>query len=102
MAVGIVVAVLAAALIGTPTFRLAGIYFGLATLAYPLIFRIVMDWLGYQEVAIPMMRVRPAWFMPFSEPRLFDLLALRVLAAALLLSRGIGTARLGYRLRPAE
>src|SRR5438094_8605810 len=30
MAVGIVVAVLAAALIGTPTFRLAGIYVGLA------------------------------------------------------------------------
>jgi ABC-type branched-subunit amino acid transport system permease subunit len=58
----VAVAVLAAALIGLPTFRLAGIYFGLATLAYPLIFRIVMDWLGYQEVAIPMKRdhsVRP-------------------------------------------
>jgi hypothetical protein len=50
---GVGVAVLAAVLIGTPTFRLAGIYFGLATLAYPLIFRIVMDYLGYQEVAIP-------------------------------------------------
>src|SRR4029453_8201423 len=48
MLAGALVAVLAALLIGTPTFRLAGIYFGLATLAYPLIFRIVMDYLGYQ------------------------------------------------------
>ena len=99
MAVGVVLAVLAAALIGIPTFRLAGIYFGLATLAYPLIFRIVMDWLGYQEVAIPMQRERPGWFMQFTEPRSFDVLALGVLAATLVLSRLIETSRLGYRLR---
>ena len=99
MAVAVVVAVLAAALIGIPTFRLAGIYFGLATLAYPLIFRIVMDYLGYQEVAIPMQRERPGWFMQFTEPRSFDLLALGVLAATLVLSRLIETSRLGYRLR---
>jgi branched-chain amino acid transport system permease protein len=97
LAVG--VAVLAAVLIGLPTFRLAGIYFGLATLAYPLIFRIVMDWLGYQEVAIPMKRDHPAWFMQFTEPRSFDLLALGVLAGTLVLSRAIETSRLGYRLR---
>jgi branched-chain amino acid transport system permease protein len=42
MIAAVAVAVLAAVLIGLPTFRLAGIYFGLATLAYPLIFRIVM------------------------------------------------------------
>ena len=99
MAAGVVAAVLAAALIGIPTFRLAGIYFGLATLAYPLIFRIVMDWLGYQEVAIPMQRERPGWFMQFTEPRSFDLLALGVMAAALALSYAIETSRLGYRLR---
>jgi branched-chain amino acid transport system permease protein len=99
MGVAVGVAVLAAALIGLPTFRLAGIYFGLATLAYPLIFRIVMDWLGYQEVAIPMKREQPGWFMQFSEPRSNDLLALGVLAASLVLSRLIETSRLGYRLR---
>ena len=93
------VAVLAAVLIGIPTFRLAGIYFGLATLAYPLIFRIVMDWLGFQEVAIPMKREQPGWFMQFSDPRSFDLLALGVLAATLVLSRVIEGSRLGYRLR---
>ncbi|HEX6213004.1 MAG TPA: branched-chain amino acid ABC transporter ATP-binding protein/permease [Methylomirabilota bacterium] len=99
MGVGVALAVLAAVLIGLPTFRLAGIYFGLATLAYPLIFRIVMDWLGYQEVAIPMKRDHPGWFMQFTEPRSFGLLALGVLGATLLLSRAIETSRLGYRLR---
>ena len=102
MAVAVGVAVLAAVLIGLPTFRLAGIYFGLATLAYPLIFRIVMDWLGYQEVAIPMKRDHPGWFMEFTEPRAFDLLALGVLAATLVLSRAIETSRLGYRLRAVK
>src|SRR5712692_5860802 len=96
---GVGVAVLAALLIGTPTFRLAGIYFGLATLAYPLIFRVVMDYLGYQEVAIPMVRDRPALFMQFEEPRSFDLLALALLAATLVLSRLIEGSRLGYSLR---
>src|SRR2546427_7444077 len=102
MGLAVAVAVLAAVLIGLPTFRLGGIYFGLATLAYPLIFRIVMDWLGYQEVAVPMIRERPAWFMQFSEPRSFDLLALGVLAATLVLSRAIETSRLGYRLRAVK
>ena len=96
---GAAVAVLAALLIGTPTFRLAGIYFGLATLAYPLIFRILMDFLGYQEVAIPMVRDHPVLFMQFEEPRTFDLLALVLLAATLVLSRLIETSRLGYSLR---
>ena len=102
MGLAVAVAVIAAVLIGLPTFRLGGIYFGLATLAYPLIFRIVMDWLGYQEVAIPMIRERPGWFMQFTEPRSFDLLALGVLAATLVLSRLIETSRLGYRLRAVK
>jgi ABC-type branched-subunit amino acid transport system ATPase component/ABC-type branched-subunit amino acid transport system permease subunit len=102
MFAGAGVAVLAALLIGTPTFRLAGIYFSLATLAYPLIFRILMDYLGYQEVAIPMVRDQPALFMQFSEPRAFDLLALALLAATLVLSRVIEGSRLGYSLRAVK
>ena len=99
LVVGAVAAVVAAALIGFPTFRLAGIYFALATLAYPLIFRIIMDFLGYQEVAIPMMRDRPAAYMQFSDPRVYDLLALAALAGTLMLSHWIETSRLGYALR---
>jgi branched-chain amino acid transport system permease protein len=99
MAIGTVAAVVAAVLIGLPTFRLAGIYFALATLAYPLIFRIVMDYLGYQEVAIPMIRDRAAAFMQFSDPRAYDLLALGALTATLALSHWIEGSRLGYWLR---
>jgi ABC-type branched-subunit amino acid transport system permease subunit len=97
--VGMAAAVVAAVLIGLPTFRLAGIYFALATLAYPLIFRIVMDYFGYQEVSIPMVRDRPVAFMQFRDPRAYDLLALAALAGTLLLSHWIEGARLGYALR---
>ncbi len=99
MVAGAAVAVGAAVLIGLPTFRLGGIYFALATLAYPLIFRIVMEFLGYQEVAIPMERERAVLFMQFTEPRAYDLLALALLAATLALSHVIETSRLGYCLR---
>jgi branched-chain amino acid transport system permease protein len=99
LVVGMLAAVLAAALIGFPTFRLAGIYFALATLAYPLILRILMDFLGFQEVSIPMVRDRPAAYMQFAEPRAYDLVALAALAATLLLSHWIETSRLGYALR---
>ena len=37
--------------------------------------------------------------MQFAEPRTFDLLALAILAATLVLSRLIETSRLGYSLR---
>ncbi len=99
MWVGAAAAVLAAALIGLPTFRLAGIYFALATLAYPLILRIVMDFLGYQEVAIPMVRDHPARHMQFADPRAYSLLALGVFAGTLGLSRWLESSRLGYALR---
>jgi ABC-type branched-subunit amino acid transport system ATPase component/ABC-type branched-subunit amino acid transport system permease subunit len=97
--VGMAAAVVAAVLIGLPTFRLGGIYFALATLAYPLIFRIVMEFLGYQEVPIPMIRDQPGAYMQFRDPRAYDLLALGAFAATLLLSHWIEGSRLGYALR---
>ena len=39
-----------------PTFRLRGHYFALAMLAYPLALLYVFEWLGYQEVSLPMKR----------------------------------------------
>ena len=96
---GAIAAMVAAVLIGFPTFRLGGIYFALATLAYPLILRIVMEFLGYQEVSIPMVRDRPVAYMQFSDPRGYDLLALGALAGTLVLSHWIETSRLGYALR---
>jgi branched-chain amino acid transport system permease protein len=97
--ISVAVALGAAALIGFPTFRLAGIYFALATLAYPLILRIVMEFLGYQEVPIPMIRERAALYMQFADARIYAGLALALLAASLLLCHWIEANRLGYYFR---
>jgi ABC-type branched-subunit amino acid transport system ATPase component/ABC-type branched-subunit amino acid transport system permease subunit len=99
MFVGAAAAIAAAVLIGFPTFRLSGIYFALATLAYPLILRIIMDFLGYQEVAIPMVRDRPGLYMQFVDPRANGLLCLAAFAGTFVLSHWIETSRLGYWLR---
>jgi len=56
-------------LIGLPTFRLRGVYFALAMLAYPLALLYVFEWLGYQEVTLPMKRETPAAFMQFADQR---------------------------------
>ena len=42
-----------------PTFRLRGHYFALAMLAYPLAMLYVFQWMGYQEVPMPMKREAP-------------------------------------------
>ncbi len=51
-----VVGSVAGAIIGYPTFRLRGHYFALAMLAYPLATLYVFQWLGYQELTLPMRR----------------------------------------------
>ena len=59
-------------LIGWPTFRLAGIYFALATLAYPLTLQIVMDYLGFQEVTLPFIREKPLLYWQFAQPQAYS------------------------------
>ena len=60
-------------LIGFPTFRLRSHYFALAMLAYPLAMLYVFEWLGYQEVTLPMKRENAFAFMQFSDPRIYTL-----------------------------
>ena len=95
----LLVGVVAAVLIGLPTFRLAGIYFALATLAYPLTLQIVMDFLGYQEVTLPFVREKPWLYWQFRQPQPYSWLFLGLLMATLLLSHVIERSRLGYYLR---
>ena len=59
---------LAGLLIGFPTFRLRGHYFALAMLAYPLAMLYVFEWLGFQEVTLPMKREEAAAYMQFADP----------------------------------
>ena len=60
---------IAGAVIGYPTFRLRGHYFALAMLAYPLAMLYVFQWLGYQELTLPMKREAPLLYMQFERPR---------------------------------
>jgi branched-chain amino acid transport system permease protein len=89
---------LAGLLIGFPTFRLRGVYFALAMLAYPLALLYVFEWLGYQEVTLPMKRETPGAYMQFSDHRIYTLLALAMLAVIVVLTRMVEQSRFGMAL----
>lgn len=93
-----VVGAVAGAAIGFPTFRLRGTYFALAMLAYPLVFVYVFDWLGYQEVSLPMKREAPSWYMQFTDYRLYLVLTLGLLALALVVNLLVERSRFALNL----
>ena len=99
---GIVLAMIlggvAAILIGLPTFRLRGHYFALSMLAYPLAILYVLQYLGFQEVSLPMHRDRPLVFMEFSEPRIYTAIAVCLLVAGVVVSLIIENSRFGLAL----
>ena len=89
---------LAGLLIGYPTFRLRGHYFALAMLAYPLAILYVFEWLGYQELTMPIKRDKPIAYMQFSDPRLYTLIALVMLIGTIVLTRAVERSRFGMAL----
>jgi ABC-type branched-subunit amino acid transport system ATPase component/ABC-type branched-subunit amino acid transport system permease subunit len=95
---GMLVGTVAGVVIGYPTFRLRGHYFALSMLAYPMALLYVFVWLGYQEVALPMKREAPAYFMQFSDYRVYIALAVALLVVALLISLAIERSRFGLSL----
>jgi branched-chain amino acid transport system permease protein len=95
---GMVVGIAAGLLIGYPTFRLRGHYFALAMLAYPLALLYVFEWLGYQEVALPMKREAPGWYMQYGSYRVYITIGVGMLVAALLASLAIERSRMGLAL----
>jgi ABC-type branched-subunit amino acid transport system ATPase component/ABC-type branched-subunit amino acid transport system permease subunit len=95
---GVVLAALAALLIGLPTLRLRGIHFALAMLAYPIVLRYVLDWLRYQEVMLPRKAQDQWWFMQFDDVRVYAILATLLLFAALCICHFIERSRFGLAL----
>ena len=89
---------IAGLLIGFPTFRLQGHYFALAMLAYPLAILYVFEWLGLQEVTLPIKRENAAAYMQFADHRLYTLLALAMMFATILLTRAVERSRFGMAL----
>jgi branched-chain amino acid transport system permease protein len=67
-------------------------------LAYPLALLYVFEWLGYQEVTLPMKRETPAAYMQFGDHRIYTLLALAMLAVVVILTRMVERSRFGMAL----
>ena len=96
--IGVVVGVIAGVLIGIPTFRLRGHYFALAMLAYPLAMLYVFEWMGYQEVSLPMKRENPAAYMQFNDQRAYMVIAMVVMVACMIISLHVERSRFGRSL----
>ncbi len=95
---GAVLGGVAAVLIGLPTFRLRGHYFALAMLAYPLLMLYVLQYLGFQEVALPMQREHPAAWLQFADRRMDMLVAAGLLVVAMGISMVVENSAFGLSL----
>jgi ABC-type branched-subunit amino acid transport system ATPase component/ABC-type branched-subunit amino acid transport system permease subunit len=95
---GMVVGVVAGVVIGITTFRLRGHYFALSMLAYPLAMLFVFEWLGYQEVTLPMKREAPALYAQFGDQRVYVALALVLTVASMIVSLHVERSRFGMSL----
>jgi ABC-type branched-subunit amino acid transport system ATPase component/ABC-type branched-subunit amino acid transport system permease subunit len=89
---------LAGLLIGFPTFRLRGVYFSLAMLAYPLSMLYVFEYLGLQELAMPMKRDNAWAYMQFTDQRIYVLIATVMLVGFVILNIRLGRSRFGLSL----
>ena len=93
-----VVGAFAGLVVGIPTFRLRGHYFALAMLAYPLALLYVFEWLGYQELALPMQREHAFAYMQFDDHRFYVWLALALMVGAMVLTGLVERSRFGMSL----
>lgn len=84
--------------VGIPTFRLRGHYFALSMLAYPLALLYVFEWLGYQEVSVPMERDHQLLYMQFEDQRIYTWLALALAFAVIVITRMVERSRFGMAL----
>ena len=99
--VGVVVSMAISALVGTPTFRLRGHYFSMATIAAAELFRILAaNWpllgaaVGLMGPPVP----RGFWDLSFISPIPYHYLFLAVLVVLLALTRLMQRSRMGYYL----
>ncbi|HXC27889.1 MAG TPA: branched-chain amino acid ABC transporter ATP-binding protein/permease [Stellaceae bacterium] len=88
----------AAFLIGLPTFRLRGHYFALSMLAYPLAMLYVLQYLGFQEIPLPMHREHAVLFLQFDNPFLSTLVAVGLFVVAMAAGMLVENSRFGLAL----
>lgn len=85
-------------IIGYPTFRLRGYYFALAMLAYPLALQNVFEWMGFQEISLPMQRDKAFAHMQFADPRYYTFLALAMMVIVIFVALKVERSRFGHSL----
>lgn len=95
----LVVGAVSAVIVGIPTFRLRGHYFALAMLAYPLSFLYIFEWLGFQELTIPIHREAPFRYMQFANPYGYTVVAVVLLAVCAVVSLLVERSRAGLILQ---
>jgi branched-chain amino acid transport system permease protein len=95
---GMLMGAVAAVLIGTPTFRLRGHYFALSMLAYPLAILYVMQYLGFQEMSLPMHREHPLAYLEFTDPHWYTVTAVALLIVGTLACMLVENSRFGLAL----
>ena len=95
---GVGVGATAAVVIGLPTFRLRGHYFALSMLAFPLVLLYLFQYLGFQEVSLPMKRQDPLIWLQFADPRGFTIVAVGLLVLAFAVTLVVENARFGLTL----
>ena len=79
-------AALAALVVGAPTLKLSGVYFSLATLAYPMILQVLFTYWGFQEALIPAHPENAVLYMQWRDTRGYA-----VIFGAILMLCWIGT-----------
>ncbi|HET6196814.1 MAG TPA: branched-chain amino acid ABC transporter ATP-binding protein/permease, partial [Acetobacteraceae bacterium] len=75
-----------------------GHYFALSMLAYPLAILYFLQYLGFQEMSLPMHRENPAAYLEFTDQRLYTVVATGVLAAGVLVCMLVENSRFGLAL----
>jgi ABC-type branched-subunit amino acid transport system ATPase component/ABC-type branched-subunit amino acid transport system permease subunit len=73
---GVVVAAMAAAAIGVITLKLRGLYFGLVTAVFPIVFSVFASYLGFQEVSVPFNPAGGLMYFTPDNPRILSAAAL--------------------------
>jgi branched-chain amino acid transport system permease protein len=77
---------------------LRGHYFALSMLAYPLFILYLLQYLGFQEMSLPMHRDHPIAFLEFNDQRLYTLVAMLLLVAGILACMFVENSRFGLAL----
>ncbi len=94
IAVGVVLSLVLAALVGLVTLRLSGLYFALATLTIPLIMATLTRYFGYHEVPRPYVGESVAYFQ-FNDTLPYYVAAAVLVAAALFFTTRLEGTRTG-------